>query len=998
MKYIYIIITCLSMMACDFEKKSMELLGEENILLKNNWKFNVLKGDGSNYLNVHKEISDVIIDNSNKEKVIINGKWSTSVEKRDGVQYFGDDYLVFPKDKDTTSFVRFKPGIETLGYREVFVYYPFGMYSQVSVCVKHSKGIDYRTLNQRVKSGEWLSLGIFKFDNISDSYIEIKSNLGVVVDAVMLRPIIISENEELARKQVYLKDFNDSSWENIQVPGHWGMINKYSNYTGKGWYRNTFNVPLDWKKDSKEKFSLKFDGVYHIARVFLNGEYIGMNRGGFVPFEFDVTKKINFNEENTLAIEVDNNIQVGATWNWGGIIRDVNLVRNNDIRIINQYIHAEPNLDSGDASITLKIILENKSDKSRLVNISSEVIDYTSLLSLSKQVVIEPYSNKVVNLQAKLASKNVKLWHFDTPNLYKIETSIYHDDNLLHKLTDQFGIRKVEVNKSQLLLNGEPVRLAGLNRVSDHRYWGTSEPIDLIIKDVELMKNAGVNFTRIMHGTQNKKLIEECDKKGILIFEEINVRDLENPEFTAPDYPLVKEWLRKMIKRDHNHPSIVGWSVGNELSNHFEYTKDIISYVKEELDPHRLVTCVSNTGHLKNVNAENDPITFCDIIMQNCYHKTPEMMIEKISKRWPNKPIFFSEFGIKKFNSTSLDEDLPELNEWYNFIREKNSHVIGASLWTFNDYRSAYIETNAEENRTWGIVNTWRQKRRLYSRMQKENSPIKELVINELDTVSNSAIINIVTKRLTDYPAYKLSKHNLRWKLYNKNEETIEKGRLELPTLFPGDKWSGSLLGKMTFENVSFIEVKIFSPGGYVRASNIIYLKKPKSPRIKEIISGDNKVRVHFDKVYDAEEYFVRCFYNSVKLFDSKKTIMDYIDIGNLENYKKYKFQVLSSNKSGESIPSEEMSAIPSGQNLPPVIWESFIDKKKLVIGYSSETNDNYYIVKYGESKEKLDKVFKSNVKGMMTIDLENFSTCFFKMKAVKGELETGWSEVIDLK
>lgn len=189
----------------------------------------------------------------------------------------------------------------------------------------------------------------------------------------------------------------------------------------------------------------------------------------------------------------------------------------------------------------------------------------------------------------------------------------------VHTVNDRFGIRKIELTDKNLFLNGEAVRLAGYNRVSDHRYWGgSSEPQEIINKDVDLMKNAGANFMRIMHGTQNRKLIERCDKKGILLFEEVNVRDLDNSEFTAPNYPLVKSWVKEMVERDSNSPSIIGWSVGNELTGHNAYATMMMNYVRE-LDAHRLVTCVSNTGSREEATPATDPNTNTDIIMHNHY-------------------------------------------------------------------------------------------------------------------------------------------------------------------------------------------------------------------------------------------------------------------------------------------------------------------------------------------------------------------------------------------
>lgn len=409
-----------------------------------------------------------------------------------------------------------------------------------------------------------------------------------------------------------------------------------------------------------------------------------------------------------------------------------------------------------------------------------------------------------------LKSKDVELWHFDNPKLYQVKTSITEGKTILNQRQDYFGIRKIELTDSQMLLNGEPVRLAGFNRVSEHRFWGSSEPLEVLEKDVDLMKEAGANFMRIMHGTQNEKLIDLCDKKGIMIFEEINVRDLDNDEFRANYYPLaqfeketnskldseneeilmldepyvrltdkhgisVKEknyflakyWLKGMIERDINHPSIIGWSVGNELNNHYEYAKAAIDYVKKDLDPYRLLTCVSNSGRKKEYTPQTDANTHVDLIMHNMYRwqGDPQEILTTLRTKWPDKPIFISEFGFDPFPSTALDADKEIFSEWINHFRHKNEFVIGTSMWTFNDYRSGYAGTTAEENRVWGVITSWRQKRRLFPRIKKEHAPVKDIEISNIDFEKNTANVRIPVRSVSDYPSHTMRNYKLVYQL-----------------------------------------------------------------------------------------------------------------------------------------------------------------------------------------------------------------------------------------
>ena len=353
-------------------------------------------------------------------------------------------------------------------------------------------------MSQRTFCNEWNSLGIFPFNHAEKNYVELTAIVSgaVAADALMLREIpeekYVRAKEEPNR--VFLPDFDDSDWHNLKVPGHWGMINDFSNYSGKAWYRKSIKLPKNWAKTSDTRYYLKFGGVYHLSTVYLNGKCIGKNRGGFTPFEFEVSDALNFSGENIIAVQVDNSAIVGATWNWGGIIRDVTLSKNRDVRIDYQYIHVEPNLESGSASLKLRVKIENNSPEKRTIDVDAKIMDVSEIGVLKGTIEIEPNTPKEVHLETDLKAEDVELWHFDTPKLYQVQTTISEGNTVLHEKRENFGIRKVELTDSQMLLNGEPVRLAGFNRVSEHRFWGSSEPLVVLEKDVDLNERSWCEF------------------------------------------------------------------------------------------------------------------------------------------------------------------------------------------------------------------------------------------------------------------------------------------------------------------------------------------------------------------------------------------------------------------------------------------------------------------------------------------------------------------------
>ncbi|GHC67540.1 glycoside hydrolase family 2 TIM barrel-domain containing protein [Roseibacillus persicicus] len=1025
---------------------------EEKLPLNGDWKFYAIYGEGSNYMQIQESETDLVIDNKNPN-VEAKGSWRSLQQGERNSKFYGEDYqqhsftLTSLKggNKEDDSYFRFYPKFEKSGYYEAFNFYPFASHLTTQYNVKHAGGITTQYLSQRVFCNEWNSLGIYRFDKDEENYVELTAIVSgaVAADAVMFREI--SEEKYLQAKQepdqVYRRDFDDADWHDLEVPGHWGMLNEFSNYTGKAWYRRTIELPDDWKKQPDERYYLKFGGVYHLSTVYLNGKLIGKQRGGFTPFEFDVTDALDFDGKNVLAVQVDNSAVVGATWNWGGIIRDVSLTKNHDVRIDYQYIYAEPDLTTGAAKLTLKVRIENNSSETRTIKVDSRIKDGEEIAALKGSIQIEPNSQEDVVLETVLDPSLVKLWHFDHPKLYQIETTISESEKLLHRKDDHFGIRKVELTDSQLLLNGEPVRLAGYNRVSEHRYWGSSEPLHVLEEDVDLMKEAGANFMRIMHGTQDKKLFDVCDRKGILIFEEANVRDLDNDEFRANYYPvaqlekekgitlnpeeeeilildepyvklrdehgaevteknyfLSKYWLKGMIERDLNHPCIIGWSVGNELNNHFEYGKAAMAYVKEELDPYRLVTCVSNSGQKEEYTPETDPNTFVDLIMHNMYRwqGEPQEILNTLRTKWPDKPVFISEFGFDPFPSTALDGDKEIFSEWTNNFRDKNEFVIGTSMWTFNDYRSAYAGTTAEENRVWGVINSWRQKRRLFDRIKKEHASVKGIEVSNLNLETGTADVSMPIRGERDYPSHAMRGYKLRYQFTDTKGKVTFSDAIALPDIQPTDgEWNGSIKWEGDQSDALDLTLSLIAPTQYSRLDQTISFQNALTPEISEVLPGKNSVRVLFDAVPNATEYFVTYEGSDGEVHESYKTIENRIDVEGLEEGKSYSFRLLALNDKGNSEPSTAVKATVGKNELPPIIWDSFITGDKLVIGYSSDFDDGDYTVKYGASQDNLNQEFVSNVRGMMSIDLQGQDEVFFKMKRGVESGESHWSETV---
>ncbi|MGY6649695.1 glycoside hydrolase family 2 TIM barrel-domain containing protein [Wenyingzhuangia sp. IMCC45574] len=990
--------------ACSPEVKEITVVPEAAMSLNGYWKFNTIYGQGHNYMNVVEKRGDIVIDNTDSKHVEVKGKWKSRKKADRGSSFYKTDYLVsnFKAGEHKDKYVRFHPHFKKSGYYEAFVMHPYASHSKALYTIKHKTGKASKKINSRTFCNEWISLGIFQFDSKDDNYVEITATTEgqVPADAVMFQAISQQAFEEAQGlpSKIFLESHDDSKWHDLKVPGHWGMINSYSNYTGIGWYRKTFELPSDWSKQADERIRIQFGAVYHLAKVYLNGKLVGKHQGGLTPFELDITDNVKFGEKNVIAVEANNDFIVGATWNWGGIIRDVTIKKDKDVRIKLQYMHADPDLEKGTATVELKVKLENNSSEVRKVDVLSKIKGIANVALFEEGVEVAANSIKTIVLKGKLEAKDVTLWHFDAPHLYTLQTTISDDNGALDSQVDDFGIRKIELTKSQMLLNGEPIRTGGFNRVSENRFFGSSEPLEILERDVDLMKASGANFMRIMHGTQNEKLIELCDKKGILLFEEVNVRHLENPEFIAPEYPLIKQWAKEMIERDYNHPSIIGWSVGNELKLHYDYAKNMMDYVRTELDGHRLLTCVSNSGQKAAYTPETDPNTHVDVIMHNMYRwqGKPQEILNTLREKWPNKPIFISEYGFDPYPTASLDGDKPIVSEWNNHYRGKNEFVIGTSMWTFNDYRSSYGGTSAEENRVWGVVNVWGQYRRLFDRFQKENSPIKTIKLGAIDIAKKSASIVIVSKAMSNYPSYALKNYMLVTTVTDETGKILSEKQESLPLLKPGATWEGRVEWDK-LESPYRLKVKLINPLGYERAKEEVFFTVPNTPTIAQVISGKKEVRVYFNKAYGVKEYIAAYKTKGGAYQYTKPTISNFIDIDSLAN-STYQVSLIAMNGKGESAPSKEVTVRLGNKILPPVVWHSFIDDQKLVIGYSSDFVDGNYTVAYGTNKGLMKEEFVTNVRGMMTIDLkETVNTpIYFKIKREVDGKSSEWSNLIE--
>ncbi|WP_375586512.1 glycoside hydrolase family 2 TIM barrel-domain containing protein [Cyclobacterium xiamenense] len=773
-----------------------------------------------------------------------------------------------------------------------------------------------------------------------------------------------TDPNDLGETEAWFLSYVDrSGWEEMEVPGNWDLYNAYAHYVGKGWYTKTFSLPSDWEGKS---VIINFEGVYHDCTVWLNGKKLGDNNSGFLPFEFEVTDLLYPDQENTLTVRADNTFKRGAIWNWGGIRRPVTLTAFDGLRIIRQHI--TPRVDAGkkEAEVAIRIFFEN-------LNAESTVAEGEVLLSAGngyRQVLpfstsISANGEKEIVLTTPIKKKDVRLWHFDDPFLY--ESAIILKTQQKPAVNDAFGLRKVELDTAnyRLLLNGESVRLMGLNLVPDARTTGNTLPLWQIKRDVDLLKSLNGNFARLSHLPLPEEMLNYLDQRGILIISEIPLWGFDS--LANPDNDVPFNWLDRLVNWQYNHPSVVGWSTGNELGHYPSadaYVKKSIAYART-LDSTRMVTAVSHMA-----NSADDYIQYSDMGLINKYGKNLAPVTRLQHANHPGKVLFYSEYGIGQFGE-GLDATFainPLLDSIRNF-----PYLVGASIWTYNDYRSSYDNTQQfSENRPWGVVDVYRRKKQAFFDLQKEHAPVREMVV---DVLGKTANITVFPRTVLDLPAHPVSAYKIVYQLLDADENPTVGGIENLPTILPGDN---PLSFKIDWEaeGAHALKVSLLTPQMDTVLDTVIYFRKPVQKIQFNAYGGrtlhnmiapkTGGIRVFYKKIPHATHYKVKYGKNQLDQ-ETVPSIEVFLDIDSLDVDQTYMVQVVAINALGESL-SEPMAVnINSRQFLPPGVRHVEATNEGFFVGYASDEMDFLYRTRYRDEHGD-EKIIQSRTPGLMAV------------------------------
>lgn len=495
--------------------------------------------------------------------------------------------------------------------------------------------------------------------------------------------------------------FNDRSWRDIDLPHDWsieklpgqepgkvvGPFHKESKGTtataytlgGTAWYRKTFVLEPHEKRMNT---IIHFDGVYMNSEVWVNGRKVGGYPSGYSAFHFDITKFLKpIGKPNVIAVKVCNEGQNSRWYSGSGIYRHVWLIQKQDIHVAHQGVAVTTeSLSSNEAQIRITSTLNSLSKKESDVKLVVTVYDPDEKAVKKVETSVKTLSAGNSEWVEDLTVSQPALWSVESPNLYKAEIQVVADGHVVDRTDVTFGIRTLEYSASKgLLLNGKNILLKGGCLHHDNGFLGSATIDRAEERRVELMKAYGYNAIRTAHNLPSKQFLDACDRIGMLVIDELF--DMwERPKNPQDHHLYFNEWWEKdieaMIMRDRNHPSVIMWSIGNEINERAESAgyairKKLVAKVKS-LDTSRPViesicTFWDHPGQEWSTTAE----AFADLDIGGYNYNWKQY--ETDHHQFPNRIMA----GTESYAQDAYDN-------WKQV--EKNPWVIGDFVWTAMDY------------------------------------------------------------------------------------------------------------------------------------------------------------------------------------------------------------------------------------------------------------------------------------------------------------------------
>jgi len=506
----------------------------------------------------------------------------------------------------------------------------------------------------------------------------------------------------------YSKKFDDKDWQEVRVPHDWVTTLSYAQpashshgyktvgykypETSVGWYRKVINIPAD---DLGKHIALQFDGIFRNARIWFNGFYMGSEPSGYATQVYDVTEYVNYGGDNLICVRADATLEEGWFYEGAGIYRDAWLLKSAAVSVapFGTFVYADLKQPYDKATIYVETEVNNHSLTSQQCEVSHRLLDADGReVAKSAPSMVTLKAKQTMNSELLTMNLNAPhLWSNTDPYLYKVETTIKVNGRVADVYVTTTGFRDIDFDADRgFLLNGQPLKLKGVNLHQDHAGVGAAIPDALQAWRIRQLKQMGCNAYRASHNPMTPALLDICDREGILVIDENRLTGINDEHLRL---------LERMIKRDRNHPSIILWSNGNEewgMENTVQGTR-IAAAMREYtklLDPTRHST-IANAGGGEMIKGL-DVVGFNYIVQNDVDNRKKRNPTWKIvgteeTTGCGTRGVYFDvdkETGRMPSMNLSPDKDgtLNRIERGWKFYAER-PWAAGLFYWTGFDYR-----------------------------------------------------------------------------------------------------------------------------------------------------------------------------------------------------------------------------------------------------------------------------------------------------------------------
>jgi beta-galactosidase len=510
---------------------------------------------------------------------------------------------------------------------------------------------------------------------------------------------------------------DDSQWRLLDLPHDWSIEGSFSKDHpatpgggalpgGIGWYRKAFTVPAS---DTSKLLFVDFDGVYRNSDVWINGHHLGQRPYGYSSFRYELTPFLKPSpEKNVLAVKVDNSQQPNSRWYSGsGIYRNVWLVTTDRIRVDHWGTYVTtPEVTESFAKVAIRTEVRNSTSKDQTVTVRTTVVDHAGKSVAEVKTVQTAPMGGTTEVAQQLSVSTPALWSIETPTMYKAVTAIECEGRICDTYETPFGIRTFQFDAAKgFSLNGKPTKIKGVCNHHDLGCLGAAVNRRALERQLEIMRSMGVNSIRTSHNPPAPELLDLCDRMGFIVMDEA----FDMWKMKKTDFDYAQTWdawhardLEDMIMRDRNHPSVMIWSIGNEIVEQWEKNDSLgmtiareLSGIVKRLDTTRPITSACNHADASNPLVRSGAL---DLVGYNYSHKK----YPDFPKASPGKLFIGSETTSALATRGHYDMPSDSIRRWPDQFDKP--FALGNADFTCSSYDNCSAPWGSTHEETWKII------------------------------------------------------------------------------------------------------------------------------------------------------------------------------------------------------------------------------------------------------------------------------------------------------